>query len=221
LIPGLILLVITLLLTHARGGWLATLAGLITLLILAKKKLRILTVVILIFLILMVMPRSVENRLGQIFGGTESSRHGRIVLWQETFKYILQKPIFGIGPGMLTTYLTPFASARRWATADSIVLPHNVFLTYWAETGTFGLLILLWLLFKSIKFALKAWRIVQKTQQGYFIIILLAVAVAAVVFGVFTNRLADWFFVILAVLAVASRLSFSNEIKRGSNIGTV
>ena len=208
-----LLLTVALLLTYSRGGWLATLAGLGVLLALERRNPRLLLIAVLLLAIVMVVPSSIADRFRQIFG-EEASRRGRIMLWQETWNYILQNPVFGIGPGMTLLYLAPFAYAMGWASLDSIVQSHNVFLTFWAETGTVGFVMLLWLQFASIRPALAAWQVVSGAQQTLILRALLANVAAAIVFGIFTNRLADWFWVLLALLAVASRLSLPEGVSR-------
>lgn len=203
----MLLLIIVLLVSYTRGGWLATLAGLGMLLMFERRNPRLIIIVLGLFLIVIIAPSVIVGRFHGIFGGEESARVGRLVLWSETWGYIQQNPFFGIGPAMISSYLNPFAVALGWARIDSVVLPHNVWLTFWAETGTIGFFILIWLLFTTIQPAIVTLKKTLKTPQALYSETLLVLTIAAVVFGIFTNRLADWFWVLLALLSVSNRLA--------------
>jgi O-antigen ligase len=205
-----LLLVTTLLLTYSRGGWISTLTGLSIILLLTKAGIRrLLLIISIIIAIFFLAPSSMIDRFLLIPEGDIS----RTTLWEESWNFLLQRPLFGIGPAMISSYLAPFAATLGWAEVDSTVLPHNVFLTYWVEIGTIGFLVLLWLIFSTIGSAIKARQVLLSTRPEWVFVLemLLAIMAAMIVFGVTTIRYADWFWVFLALLSVANRLAFVKD----------
>lgn len=66
----------------------------------------------------------------------------RLAYWQETIQLIKSHPFIGIGPGNFDLPHSRYA--------------HNSYLQLWAETGIFGLLAFIWLIFSIIKSSLQS-----------------------------------------------------------------
>lgn len=71
---------------------------------------------------------------------SRSSLASRIMIWQSSWKMITDHPLLGIGPGNFqTTYLAYqqyFPTYLEWAVPH----PHNLYLSFWLQTGIIGLI---------------------------------------------------------------------------------
>lgn len=80
--------------------------------------------------------------------GGRSSLHSRLMIWQSAVKILNDHWLLGIGPGMFQEYYLAyqkhFVPYLEWAVPQ----PHNIFLAFWLQTGIFGLIGFIWLLFK-------------------------------------------------------------------------
>jgi O-antigen ligase len=96
-----------------------------------------------------------------------SSLTSRIMIWKASSLMIANHPFFGIGAGNFqTTYLDYqryFSPYLEWAVPH----PHNLFFSFWLQTGIFGLIGFLWLLFVWFKINLSKLTL-QKKQKGTF-----------------------------------------------------
>ncbi len=74
----------------------------------------------------------------------------RITFWLNSLQIIEHHPVFGVGTGDFPQEYKKI-NAVRTPDAIATVQPHNMYLLVWSETGIFGLLSLLWLLYLQIK----------------------------------------------------------------------
>ena len=70
------------------------------------------------------------------FTSTGISFLQRLVIYDQAMTVLLQKPIFGPGLASYAQATAPLRSAHQWPA----IYPHNVWLTFWSETGLLGLL---------------------------------------------------------------------------------
>lgn len=74
------------------------------------------------------------QRVKSIFDLEELSNKGRLEIWQATLKSIVERPLFGVGPGNFPTVLAQsLTAARRGSSA------HSLYLNTAAESGLVGL----------------------------------------------------------------------------------
>lgn len=117
-------------------------------------------------LLIIVMSKISLGEFSQLGFINRKTSDFRIILWDDTFKMIKDKPFFGHGTN---TYMQIFNEQyRRKAVGQyqhytnySDHLPtyaHNCFLQIWAETGIFGLLAFLWILFRLFADSIKQIR---------------------------------------------------------------
>ena len=75
-------------------------------------------------------------------GRAGSSNNLRIMTWQASWRIIKEKPFFGVGLGNFQNYFTAYT--KDWPNyvfvAPQALHSHNIFLTFWLETGLLGLL---------------------------------------------------------------------------------
>jgi putative inorganic carbon (HCO3(-)) transporter len=150
---------VALILTFARGGWLAFILALVMLCFLIWRRgglpLRA-PVAILAVLMLLYLPFSgdISTRL---FGDDKGSAESRIPLTYLAFRIIGDYPVLGAGVNnfsvVMDRYLTPeFRHGFLYAV-------HNKYLLIWAETGIGALLAYLAFLFGSLRKGWECWKL--------------------------------------------------------------
>ncbi len=133
------LLLVALLLTFSRGGYLGLLAALAVFFGLgwqrfgrqAKRFLGI--CVLLAAAVLLLVGWPVIARLGASFNLAEGSNLGRLAIWQDSWALIKANPIIGKGLGNYSIAIDFNDQYRSAATS------HNLYLDLWAEIGFLGL----------------------------------------------------------------------------------
>lgn len=99
----------------------------------------------------------------------------RIILWDDTFKMIKDKPFFGHGTN---TYMKVFKEKyRRKALGKylhymtysdhSPTYAHNCYLQIWAEAGIFSLIAFLWILFRLFKDSIRHIKILFNNNDQF------------------------------------------------------
>jgi putative inorganic carbon (hco3(-)) transporter len=79
----------------------------------------------------------------------------RIWMWQDTYRMLKDRPLFGAGFGAYATVFKPYQSKSF---IEIFQYPHNILLNLWSETGLLGLLAFTWIIFTWIKLALRPGR---------------------------------------------------------------
>jgi len=137
---GIVLTVVTVLLTHSRGGFLALVA---TLLVLAWRSGRLLaagfTLGLMTIAFFLVAPQHVLERMASIFtaGAADPSAASRIVTWQLALHMIQDNPIWGVGLRNFQAYFYTYGIPAGLVGPDSTPhVAHNSYLQIWAEGGT-------------------------------------------------------------------------------------
>jgi len=143
------LMFVVLLLTFSRGGYLGLFFSTLVVLLFSwrflkeKKKFLIFVSFALFFLIFIIFASPVLSRFISSFSMSEGSSLGRIQIWQQAFSTFLEKPILGVGLGNYPKVADPLSAYR------SPITSHNLYLDIATETGIFGLVIWLFLIFGS------------------------------------------------------------------------
>jgi O-antigen ligase len=128
---------LALVVSQTRSAWLGTLVGLSLVAILRAPKL--LAVLALgIAAVFVLRPGIVRDRLTV----TDASSRDRYFMWQAGIDMILERPVFGQGPGMVERNYEKY----RWSEAPNSRAPHlhNNFVQIAAERGIPALLIFAW-----------------------------------------------------------------------------
>lgn len=136
---GLVVVLTALELTWSRGAWIAALAGLAVIVVLAPRRRAGLLVLCLITFTLATTAIgpgriSLVRRIEAI--PSAAFNLDRLTLWQGALRIARAHPVLGTGYGT-------FSRAWRWHMPEDIIAEattaHNLFLTYAAETGLVGL----------------------------------------------------------------------------------
>jgi putative inorganic carbon (HCO3(-)) transporter len=176
-----------LILTFARGGWIAFILALVMICFLIWRRGGLplkAPIAILAILILLYLPFSgdISTRL---FGDDKGSAESRIPLTYLAFRIIRDYPVLGAGSNnfsvVMDRYLTPeFRNGFIYAV-------HNKYLLIWAETGIGGLLAYLAFLFGSLRKGWECWK-----QSDRFMSVL-ALGFTAAIIGHMVHMSVDLF----------------------------
>ncbi len=153
-------LVVSLILTFSRGGWLGFAFGIFVFIVLIEKRL-ILSLIPIGVLSLFVMPSSIINRIISIGNLKDSSNAYRIKVWQITLDIIKDHWVSGVGLGYI-----PFKQTYvKYIRTMNVYHAHNMYLQTFAEMGIGGLIVLLLLIFIIFKYAIIN---LSRTRDFYF-----------------------------------------------------
>lgn len=125
----------------------------------------------------------------------------RYFLWTGSLNLIKENPVFGAGlEGFKTLYDQEYKLHESF---EAFQYPHNIFLTFWAELGIFGLISFLFLFLTLLRVLMLS---VNKTKYSYILASLTAVFIYWLIHGLvdvpyFKNDLSleFWAFTALAV----------------------
>lgn len=209
---SLITMIICLIFTRSRSGWLA-LVGAMSFLVIIKKEKRLaigLTLVIIVVASLL-MP-SINARLRITFDLIANK--GRICLAKSALQMIKDYPLTGIGVNTFL-YIYPQYQLPEEKVSDR-PHAHNVFLQIGAEMGLFAIIILLWLLIRVFKIG---WKTLRRTKDEYLralVIGLLASLIAFLIsqeFDFMWSRpnLFIFFWILLAMFLVIRNIVSKNK----------
>ncbi|TCK93461.1 O-antigen ligase-like membrane protein [Natranaerovirga hydrolytica] len=179
-----LLMVMALVFTFSRGGYLAFSIGLLLFIILTNPK-NIIGLTIIGVLSIPLLPPVIWERILTIGSATDSSNYYRLVLWNGAFDMIQDYWHLGTGLG--------YASFRevvpRYFSEMSPYHLHNTFLQFFVETGVLGITLLILLILMIIKITLK---VIGNEKDNYVkntTAALLAAFVSIFIHGMFEHLL--------------------------------
>lgn len=162
---GIVLTVITITLTHSRGGFLA-LVG--TAMWIAWRSGRLVRAGIgLVFAgmsFLLFAPASVLERLSTIGDTKESSAAARLVAWGTAMRMIADNPVLGVGLRNFQVRYEDYANLPKGQGAMTYVA-HNSYLQIWAESGSIAFAIYIVLLLSTFIACRKVWNLGVRNPQ--------------------------------------------------------
>ena len=143
---AVLLTVITIVLTHSRGAFLALTAATLWIAWRSGKLFRAgMALVAIGCLFLMLAPAEVLERIASIGDKEDSSINARFVAWAAAFRMIETYPLFGVGMRNFQTSYLEFSGLDPSTTSKTYVA-HNSYLQIWAESGTLAFVVYLVLL---------------------------------------------------------------------------
>ncbi len=145
-----LILIIVLVLTLSRGGWVGFAFGMFIFMILIEKKL-LLAAIPIALLGLNFLPSNIINRLLTIGSLEDSSNAYRVKLWELTLDIIKDNWLVGVGFGYIPLRIT----FERYTGTKLAYHSHNTYLQTIAETGILGLIVFIILIFVLYKYAIK------------------------------------------------------------------
>ncbi|MBN1917048.1 MAG: O-antigen ligase family protein [Verrucomicrobia bacterium] len=144
-----VVLVVGLILSMSRGGWISLALGIVFMLAMAtwQKRINLIAwIVPLVVLVAVVVgvvrsDEGVQKRFESVFDSEDSSYAGRAVAWKHTLDLARRHLLFGTGPG---TYRWAFTREQPADLPLDVRYTHNDYLHTWSDYGLVGLGLLLW-----------------------------------------------------------------------------
>lgn len=180
-IIGVGVLLLALLMTMSRGGWLGIFVAAFVFVLIVDKRLLVLTIPI-VLIAVPFLPKSILQRFISIGSNVDSSILYRTKIYQITANIIKDNFINGVGFGYI-----PFKQVyETYIRTMPIYHAHNTFLEIFAEGGIIGLLVFLILIFSLIKNGLCY---LTKSSDKY--IKYLGAGAMASLFGILANGMTE------------------------------
>ena len=171
-----LLLLVALMLSLSRGGWISTLMSLAFMAIallnsrhFIRKKLLIILMAgsLLLALIALVSTPVVERVKTAMEKEEEASFYSRVVAWGGVMEMISDYPLMGIGPGTFKTIFTQYQPPGLRA---HFTMAHNDYLHFISETGLLLIPVIIWMIIalyrKGFKKLKNPSRLVRATTLG-------------------------------------------------------
>ena len=132
------------LVARSDGAALA-LVGVATLLLLIEKRFRLIGVgLILVGVLFLASLPALRAEVWQEVSFQSWSGRVRVWMWDETLQMLRDRPITGAGMGGYPVVVAPYHGHDF---IEIFQYPHSLVLNFWTETGLFGLIAFLWILF--------------------------------------------------------------------------
>lgn len=145
-----LILILALVLTLSRGGWVGFAFSALIFMILVEKRL-LLSIIPIGVGGIYFLPQTILNRIMSIFNLADSSNAYRLTMWSISMDIIKDNPIAGVGFGHLPFKQTFETYIRTMPTYHA----HNTYLETAAEIGIPGLIAFLFFLFILFKYGIK------------------------------------------------------------------
>jgi O-antigen ligase len=171
-----------LIVSQTRGVWIGALVGLaVVALLRAPRSLAVVGAVVVVLLV--ARPQALSGRLTV----SDASSVDRYYMWQAGIDMVLDKPVFGQGPGMILAAYPRY----RWPEAPNPLAPHlhNNALQIAAERGVPGLVFFLWW---AGAVTLAAWREARLSRAGRGPAAAAAAGVLGVLSAIFVAGLVEY-----------------------------
>jgi len=191
--------------SQTRNAWLGAVAGLLV--VAAMKRPRLVWVpAAAVALVLVLRPAVVTSRLTL----HDRSSVDRYYMWQAGLDMILDKPVFGQGPGMILSAYPRY----RWPEAPNPTTPHlhNNALQIAAERGVPSLVFFVWWAAAALLVAVSESRRARGSpSEGWVAVAALAGLVAILVGGLFEYNLGDSEVLMLGLLLTSLPFALRRE----------
>ncbi len=205
-----VLLIIALLLTYSRGGWVGLVFGVFIFILLMEKRLLFL-IIPLGILSINLLPPPILKRLESIASLTDSSNFSRINIWKVALDIIHENWMAGVGFGYI-----PFKQVFDTKTMMGVLHSHNTYLEVLAEMGIGGFIVFLLLIVSIYKWGIKEF----SKQEDRYVKTMLAGVLASIsallIHGLADNilympRIIITFWTMVSFVLVLVRISNGNN----------
>lgn len=219
----LILSVIGLILTYARGGCLSIVLAIALYGVFYKQKI-ILPLVVLLALVLY-FDTSLFTRMASIFTTMDTSSELRLALWESTVEMIIDHPLLGIGWGAYY-FVYPVYDFYMQGNFIKIVHAHNMYLNMAAEIGIIGFFAFMTCIIRSLYRSLKSYKhmtsnFLSAAMLGCGLALIAILINGFTDFVLFNTRLSMIFWLIMALISIMSKGEFIQVRIDVSNDGHV
>lgn len=193
--------ILILLLTGSRSAWVSFAFSVFIFVFFTNRKL--LPFMILAgFLAIPILPQSIYRRILTIFNPNDSSMQYRKLILEPATPMLRDYWLNGVGLGS-QVFNTIYKRYKSFS-LKTVAHTHNVYLQLWLETGIFGILSLLWLLFRLAKKSIRVISLKENPQINNILIGCISGIAGILLMGFadhiwFYNRILYLFWVIIAL----------------------
>lgn len=194
--------------SQTRSAWVGAVAGLVVVTVVRAPRL-LWVLAASLAVLLLIRPAAVASRLTV----SDASTVDRYYMWRAGIDMVLDKPIFGLGPGMIIAEYPRY----RWQEAPNPLQPHlhNNALQIASTRGLPGLAFFAWWVVVALATALaEARRSRAEPSTGWLGATALGALVALLVAGLFEYNLGDSEVLMLALLLIS--LPFARRRERAA-----
>lgn len=204
-------LILALVLTLSRGGWIGFAFSALIFVLLVEKRLLLSAIPIVLGGILF-LPQSILHRIMSIGNFADSSNAYRLKMWEITLDIIKDNPIAGVGLGHLPFKETFETYIRTMPTYHA----HNTYLEIAAELGIPGLIAFLILLFVVFKYGIQTLingenRYIKIMAAGVFSGLGGLLAHGAVENVIYLTRIIVYFWILIGFILVLMKIKKQKE----------
>lgn len=209
------ILIVALILTLSRGGWIGFAFSALIFIILVEKRF-LLSIIPIGLAGVFFLPESIMNRILSIGNLTDSSNAYRITMWKITLDIIKDHPIAGVGLGHI-----PFKETfESYIRTMPIYHAHNTYLEIAAELGIPGLIAFLFLLFTVFKYGVQSLisdenRYIKIMAAGVFSGLGGLLAHGMVENVIYLTRIIVYFWVLIGFILVLMKIKKQEKIHIG------
>lgn len=206
-----LILMLALVLTLSRGGWIGFAFGILIFVILIEKKL-LLSIIPLVLGGVYFLPQSILNRISSIGNLRDSSNAYRLKMWDITLDIIRDNWLVGVGFGYI-----PFKHTfETYIRTMPVYHSHNTYLQITGEMGILGLIVFLGLIFIIYKYSIKRLikgedRYIRTMAAGVLAGLAALLGHGAVESVLYLPRIIITFWTLVALLLALMRISGKPE----------
>ena len=144
-------------LSFSRGGYLALAAVAVGLAVSHPRRWWLLAAAVAAAIVLVLIP-PINHRIAieLDFSNSSNTLVGRFGLWSATLQMLQGHFLLGAGLSGFATALAPIWSPSH---SDTYIYPHNIFLTFWSETGLLGLASFAWIAVVGFMRSWRGWKV--------------------------------------------------------------
>lgn len=205
-------LILSLVLTLSRGGWIGFAFSAFVFVLLIEKRL-LLSIIPISVAGVFLLPQPILNRILSIGNLADSSNAYRLTMWGITLEIIRDHPIVGVGLGHIPFKQTFETYIRTMPTYHA----HNTYLEIAAELGIPGLIAFLFLLFIVFKYGIQKLingenRYIKIMAAGIFSGLAGVLAHGAVENVIYLTRIIVYFWILIGLVLVLMKIKRQEKI---------
>lgn len=206
------ILILSLVLTLSRGGWIGFAFSALVFVLLIEKRL-LLSIIPISVAGVFLLPQSILNRILSIGNLADSSNAYRLTMWAITLEIIRDNPIAGVGLGHIPFKETFETYIRTMPTYHA----HNTYLEIAAELGIPGLIAFVFLLFIVFKYGIQKLidgenRYIRIMAAGIFSGLAGVLAHGAVENVIYLTRIIVYFWILIGLVLVLMKIKKQEKI---------
>lgn len=192
-------------LTYSRVAYVSVIVAMLTFLIL--KNARLFPIVLITVILLMpLIPSSVTMRLLTL--GKDTSSEYRFEIWKTAIEMIKDNCFFGIGID-INNFKLIFTNYSSYTPPSHA---HMFFLQLWLDLGIFGVISMLWIIIRLLKWAIKVLFLKTDQKMSNIIIANISSMIGVMLFGFsenigFSLRILYMFWVVIILLVISLNMS--------------